>query len=200
MTVQIWIFLCLLLAISIPIELTVQKIYVYIGKINNQLYKKKQPCHSSTLPFLKLFTKGLKFCKSTYLPYLLSTFDIQNILLLIFMILVLVFEIWNPFTLFQYNPNWQITLWGLYTFMDPNLFFIYPLLFITLSLLINSFYIGQLCCIVSLFLALSMFNSNPYFLLANSFFFVFIFISYINKFQEGLSHSHLDIKTSFSSR
>lgn len=200
MSISPIVLLVITLIAAIPIEPTINWLYTSVINIQTQLEHKQQPCHVSIRPIIEALIIGLKALKGWYIPTILVTLDSSNIELLAILSLLLLFELWPPFQLFKFNPKWHYVLWGLYTFLSPSFCLIYPLGVIILSLLTNSFSIGQLVTILSMFIILSITNANPFYLLANSFFFILVFIASMPKLQHGITSKTLDIKSSYNHR
>lgn len=164
------LLICLLL-ISIPINTCVSWCYQNTMLIQSQLDSPKQQCHLTSIPFVELLMTMLHFLKGYAIPFLLNN-STSNFILLSFLVLTLCFSIWPPFSLFKYQNKHFFVLWGILSFFSINFFFLFPLSFILLSFMTNSFKIGKLASLFVFFFLIWIFNLNAFYLLANAAFLI----------------------------
>eukprot|EP01047_Picozoa_sp_COSAG01_P000145 COSAG01_NODE_2_length_63927_cov_1357.611941_30_plen_197_part_00 len=193
------ILFCVLFAIT-PLHKSIYWLYKNAIHIQNQLETKKRLSHFTAAPFVELLILIINFIKGFSIPYIIHRADLSPLILLLSFILTFLFALWPPLNLFKREKKSNIVLWGLFTFMHPSLFIIYPLCFIAGTLLFNSFIIGQLLAILSLYYIIWSQSLNPYFLLANTLFFILSFLS-VNKYlHKGLNNQQLNIKFNYKKR
>lgn len=100
----------------------------------------------------------------------------SDILILIGFLFILSSFFWSIFNKFSVPDYFFFFILGTYVFFSINFLFLIPILFLILSLLTNSIYVGFVCMIASSFIAYFLFDTHYLFLGFNSILLVLSFL------------------------
>lgn len=121
-------------------------------------------------------------------------------LLAVVIALCLIVNTWSPFLGFRNNNFILFTLWGFYTHMHGPIFWIFPLLFFLLTFLANSFYVGLLGAVLSLYSMLWVFQLPTLDWVLNAVVLLITFLNLSEKFLDRMEDNSLSLLGSFQNR
>ena len=173
------IFIAILLFTSIPFKNFFTWFFQCVSDINKKMEKPNSTifCPKTTFSFFLAqiadFSKGI-------LPGLIIFYYFESdYLLLVLIPLCLTAHNWSFLSRFKNQNNFIMINWGVYTYLNPVFFFLYPLTYFISALLTNSLLLAPLLNIFLFFIFIWFFNLNPlYFLLNLAILFIVLLASY----------------------
>jgi glycerol-3-phosphate acyltransferase PlsY len=154
----------------------------------------------SKSPFLFCLISFYNFAKSYLSLFFFNQFFSSSFFLVVLIILVLTFHNWPIWQNFENKKHFGFILLGIYFYISPTLGLIYLLGFITFALIFNSFLVGRLANIISIFFWLLFLNSDFLSHIINLIILILVSLSYQEELSAYFNGKSFSLKKSFSNR
>ena len=177
-------FLLAVLA-AIPVDALLWWLYRYLREAYRRLDRPEELIYFSKAPLVFFLVQITQFAKGYGFVYLAAIFFESEAAFLLCLIALMVFQRWSPLLAFRGQGRLEWVLWGVYTYMYPPLFFIAPVLYACMSLLFNSFLLGFVLTVCSMFFVMWAIPVEPVYLMSN---FVLFLISFLALGEKLLLH------------
>jgi hypothetical protein len=176
MSVLIYLFLIVLVGI-IPFDL----FFPWVFKRSEHISSKLDNSHDVLFFSKAILAAGLErvvsFLKGYGAIYLGFYFFGESLWVLFAFLLMSALHLWSPFRVTPGQFNLHFVIWGAYTVLFWPLLIVYPILFCLFSFLLNSFLLGTMVNIVSVFFVFWYFESAVMSLPLNFFVFILALVS-----------------------
>ncbi|MFC1771102.1 hypothetical protein ACFLZV_04355 [Candidatus Margulisiibacteriota bacterium] len=193
-------FLFLAIMASTPVDIVVPWLVKKVRHIEAQLDKDKPNIKFSPAAFIFLLMKSLQFAKGYVAVFLTQRFFESEWMLLISISIVILFHNWTLFNKFKNRHHLFLVAWGIYSALYFKFFFIFPISYVLLSFLFNSFVIGILANIVFMFAAIWTFYLDPLNIILNLDIFLFGFLVYAKLLFKHFEETPYTLLKSFENR
>jgi glycerol-3-phosphate acyltransferase PlsY len=194
------IYIIIIFLASAPFEQFFPWLFKKLSEINAKLEKPSSPAYCSNAIFIFFFIQSANFLKGLLLPLLAYYYFENDYLLLLAVIFILICHNWSFFNKFKNRGNFFMLVWGIYTYLYPPLFFIYPLAYFLLTLLTNSLLIGYLTSLVSMLFFIWLFRLESFYIALNVPLILIVIFANKNKIIYYLENNFQTILQSFQSR
>lgn len=128
---------------SIPFHTVIPWCRNRIQDIQDKMAKPETLVHRSGSAFGFFLIQSLNFAKGFAPLFLVPLVWDTDFTWPLLALLVLVGHIWSPFTRFEPQKNIDMLLWGMLACLSPLPGACYPLIFLGLSIILNSFVMGR---------------------------------------------------------
>ncbi|RAP37289.1 hypothetical protein DID80_04030 [Candidatus Marinamargulisbacteria bacterium SCGC AAA071-K20] len=175
------ITLLLLVACAIPVHTWFFWVRQQASQIEKQLEKEVFYCNFSKAPLLAGLCHGYNFLKGYAPIYIADTyFYFDDVSLMLIIVSSIALHIWSPLLGFKRNKHLFLPLLGVYVFMSPINIYIFPVVYLIASLLLNSFPLGLLSSIIIMFSTIWGFTLPIYLIPVNFILFIITALSLKN--------------------
>ena len=156
--------------------------------------------YSSKSPYVHLIASVFTFLKG-FLPTILIIEFLYNDLVLFAVIpLIFIAHTFPIFAGFQNRKSFLLPLWGVYTALYYPFFLILPILYLSLSLIFNTFTMASVLTPALLFLFLNLYVNDPLYSILNSIILVLVLISLIMDIIRYFEGNKISLYHSFQNR
>jgi hypothetical protein len=193
---------CLFLGALIicPFDLVLPWLYRRFRHIHARLERPKQFIYLSKAPFIYALSYLFNFLKGYGIPYFINSWFYNDFLTFASVVLTLALHTRSPLDGFKNRRSGIWVLWGIYFYLLPDYFWLFPVLFFGLTLLFNSPYIGVVLSTV-MFIFVFWFNqTNPLDLFINFGIFMVVFLAVLDPLMSHLERKDGTIEALFDSR
>ena len=198
---DILVFIGLIFLSAIPVTTVCFWTYSKAKYIDNQLEKGTQLIVFSRFSLVLWFSYLLHFFKGVFVPFIVSAYYFENNTMLVICIAVLLGSHFFPFFLkFSFQKESLLFLWGLYTFIALEFSYIFPILFLLLSLIFASFLLGKLLAVTGMFFFIWFLELQAVYLPINFIIFLIVFISYYSDLIDHIEKQSHSILMAFKGR
>ena len=157
--------------------------------------------YCSKLPFILFLAMVGQFFQGYLMGYLFDIVPISDPTMMAVIVgLCLALNTWSPFLQFKTHHPILITLWGLYSHMDPSLFLILPVMYLLIAFLVNSFELGLIVTILGIYGVLWMLQIPIMDWILNSVILLITFLRLSEKLFDHFENKPLTILRSFQNR
>lgn len=198
---DILVFIGLILLSATPVTEACFWVYSKAKYIENKLEKGTQLIVFSRYSLVLWVSYIFHFLKGFIIPVIASTYYFDNNTMLVICVAVLLGCHFFPFFLkFSFQKESLLFLWGLYTFIVPEFFYIFPIFFLLLSLIFASFLLGKLFSVTGMFFFIWFLELQAIYLPINFIIFLIVFISYYNDVIDHIEKQSHSILMAFKGR
>lgn len=185
---------------SLPVERLLFKMIASVRQIDAKLIKPRNWIFLSKAPFIYAINPLLNFLKGFLSLYWVTPLIESEYMTILIVLVALVLHNWCIWNHFENRRNFGWILLGIYTFINPILGIWFAIGFILFSFLFNSFLLGFLINIISIFFAIWIFLDSPIYLLVNMTIFVLVLIANIETLVQYFEGDASNIRKSFQNR
>ena len=161
----------------IPFEGLLPWLFKRSQHISSKLEHSHDMLFMSKAPFVAGLIYFLSFLKSYLVLYVGFYYFGESLWVLFSFLVMAALHLWSPFRDRPGYFNLHFLIWGAYVFLFPAFLIVYPILFLLFSFLLNSFLLGTLLNIVTVFFVFWYFESAVMSLPLNFFIFILTVVS-----------------------
>lgn len=193
---------CLSLGILLlcPFNMVLPWFYARFRHIHARLDRPKQYIYLSKSPLIYTIAFLFDFLKGYAVPYFINSWFYNDFLTFISVILVLVLHIWSPLNGFKNSQTGLPVLWGVYYYLMPDYFWLFPLFFVVLSIVSNSPYFGVILSTIMFIFVFWTNQTNPLDLFINFGIFVVVFLAILEPLMSHLEKGDGSLRALFNNR
>ena len=186
---------------SIPFDTWLRWMLKQARGIHSTLDIPATKVYCSKLPFIVFLAMAGQFFQGYAMGYLFDLIPISDPTMIAVIVgLCLTLNTWSPFLQFRSHTPILLTLWGLYSHMDPNMLILFPLMYVVISFIVNSFELGLIATILSVYGVLWMLQIPTMEWVLNSVVLLITFLSLSEKLFDHFENKPLTILRSFQNR
>jgi glycerol-3-phosphate acyltransferase PlsY len=185
---------------SVPFDIFLPWVSRKFRDIESQLDTKKANIRFSKRNLVFFLNVMCQFGKGYLAVYFTAEYFASDLLFLVAITTVFVAHNWSVFLKFKNRKKIFLLLWGIYSAINPTFFIVFPISYILISLISNSFIIGSMGSVIFMFGAIWYHNMELVIFPANFVIFIVAFLVYCRALFKHFEEEPYTILNSFENR